>query len=43
MVGEIPVWIVFTVLIGLPLAYIIGIATGYRLGKLTQENKDSNY
>ncbi len=31
-----PVWIIITILLGLPLAYIIGIFTGYRLVQLAE-------
>lgn len=39
----IPAWIIIIVLLGLPLAYAIGIATGYQLitgHRLGRLNKD---
>lgn len=35
-----PIWVIVTILIGLPIAWAIGIATGYRLGKLEKGDLD---
>ncbi len=37
----IPVWLVIVVLIGLPLAWVIGIITGYKLRELREVMKKS--